>query len=97
MVGAWHLWAGPVYGGGIATVAATNPCASASGMVGAGIGTSGMPSLPIFVFLGREPRNMSGTVPGPRNASFFPFRSSRTLIGEFGITMIRSNECLGVL
>ena len=40
---------------------------------------------------------MSGTVPGPRNASFFPLRSSKTLIGECGITMIRSNGWLGVL
>ena len=39
---------------------------------------------------------MSGTVPGPRNASFFPFRSSSDLIGEFGITMIRSSGWRGV-
>src|SRR6516165_2421995 len=66
-------------------------------MFGAGIGTRSMSSLRIFVLLGRALRNMSGTVPGPRNASFFPFRSSRVLIGESCITMIRSTGWLGVL
>jgi len=66
-------------------------------MFGAGIGTRSMSSFRIFVLLGRAPKNMSGTVPGPRNASFFALRSSRVLIGEFCITMIRSTGWVGVL
>ena len=95
-VRALYLVSATVSPGGIAKIASTRPCASASGMLGGGIGTSWISSLRMLDFIGSASSIISGTVPGPRNASFFPCRSLMVLIGEFGITMIRSSGRRGV-